>query len=170
MNRKKKIYGVIGVAVLVLVTVAYMLNRAVNVETIPVERGTIQRSVIENGTVNAKAAHDLYTVTGGKVIYLPVEVGAILQQDEVIAILDNSEIELSISSAQTQLSQIKSALANQQAAIAGIRTELTAAEKQFVRIEGLYRAGGASQDDYANARLAVARLKKSLEEASNSLN
>ncbi len=68
------------------------------------------------------------------------------------------------------MSQIKSALANQQAAIAGIRTELTAAEKQFVRIEGLYRAGGASQADYDNASLAVERLQKSLEEASNSLN
>ena len=169
MKKYKKLYWVLGGVILILVVAAYLSGSVQEVQTITAEKGTIQRTVVENGIVNARTARDLYTETGGKVISLPVEAGKELQQDEIIAVLDNPEIPLSISSAQTQLAQVQAAIAAQQASLAGINTELTAAEKQLARIEELYKAGGASLAEYDNALLTAEKLQKSLEDLNNSM-
>ena len=169
MKKNKRLYWVLGGVILILVVAAYLSGNVQEVQTITAEKGTIQRVVVENGIVNARTARDLYTETGGKIISLPVEAGESLQQDEIIAVLDNPAIPLSISNAQTQLAQVKAAIAAQQASLAGINTEFTAANRQLARIEELYKAGGASLAEYDNAILAAEKLQKSLEDLNNSM-
>lgn len=170
MKKSKRIYWAAGAIVIIFIIAAYITSGAAEVETVTAGKGTIQRTVVENGIVDAKAAHDLYTDAGGKVISLPVEVGQMVQKGQVIAALDNTEIALQISSTQSQLSQVKAAVLSQQASLSGIGTELAAAEKHFVRIEQLFKAGGASQVDYDNASFTVEKLQKSFDELSTSLN
>ena len=169
MKKSKKIYWAAGAIVIIFIIAAYIVSGAAEVETITAEKGSIQRTVVENGIVDAKAARDLYTDAGGNVISLPVEVGQMLQKGQVIAVLYNPEIALQISSTQTQLSQVKAAVSSQQASLSGIGTELTAAKQHFVRIEQLYKAGGVSQADFDSASFAVEKLQKSFDELSISL-
>jgi|LSQX01.2.fsa_nt_gb HlyD family secretion protein len=170
MKKSKKLYWAIGAAVFVLAIAAFSLNGGTEAETIIAEKGNIQRTVVENGTVNSKAAYDLYTAFGGTVVSLPTETGQTVKKGEIVIVLNNPEISMQVSSIKAQLAQVRSAITSEQGAISGVRIELDAAQKQFEKVEKLYDFGAASQTDYDNARLIVEKLQNSMQELNNSIN
>lgn len=164
MKNRKKLYWGTGAAFIVLLVMALAFNNAPEVETITAAQGQIQRTIVENGTVNAKSAHDLYTAFGGTAVSVPVTRGQMVEKDQIIMVLDNPEISMQVNSVQTQLAQVKTGVASQLGALAGVRIELEAAQKQLDKTEKLYNFGAASETDYDNARLAVEKLQNSLQE------
>jgi HlyD family secretion protein len=170
MKKNKKLYWAIGAAVFVLAIAAFSLNGGTEAETIIAEKGNIQRTVVENGTVNSKAAYDLYTAFGGTVVSLPTRIGQTVKKGEIIAALNNPEISIQVSSIKAQLAQVRSAITSEKGAISEVRIELDAAQKQFEKVEKLYEFGAASQTDYDNARLIVEKLQNSMQELNNSIN
>ena len=132
---------------------------AVAVEVAPVERATIREFRTFTGTLHAAARFDVAPKIGGRLVRLEVDLGDRVEQDQVIARLDDDEYVQELEQARAELEVARAGLAEAQSAN-------EARERQYDRIRQLREQRVASQQELdeaeAEAKAQRARVRLAL--------
>lgn len=180
-KRRRWILGGVGLAALVLVTLALsnLKPAAPSVEggtlwTDTVRKGDMLRQVRGPGTLAAEEVRWVSAVTQGRVERKLIQPGTAVTAGTVILELSNPDVDRQALEAQRQLVAAQSELANlratlqnqilsQEAAIATVNSEYREALRQAEVNEGLSSRGLAAPMDVAKARDRGAELQTRLE-------
>lgn len=154
-------------------TMMSMLNQQ---ETAVIERRSLVESVSATGTVTSAGSKSVTAeVTGVKSLSVPVEVGDMVQEGDLLCLLDtadleeslaNSELSLSVSQRRTQL-DVESAQRNMTEAEISVQVDLSRMEEQVASAlktyeearENMNKAGSS----YGNANNNSTEIRKALE-------
>jgi HlyD family secretion protein len=152
----------IGIGVLVLLVGGVLWLRrpkVMEVRTVVVREATgagIERTVLNaSGYVTARRQATVSSKVTGKVIELHVEEGMKVQEGQVLARLDDTNVKTSLSLAEAQLVSATNALAE-------TRVRIKEAEQELERQSGLVKSRIATQADYDHAEAAALALKAKL--------
>jgi HlyD family secretion protein len=155
---------VIGVVVLALaVGVIFWLKRAgaIPVRTVLVREATgngIERTVLNaSGYVTARRQATVSSKVTAKVTEVLVEEGMKVQEGQVLARLDDTNVKTSLRLAQAQLASATNALAE-------TRVRIREADQELQRQTGLVKAKIATQADYDRAEASTLALRARLEQ------
>jgi RND family efflux transporter MFP subunit len=147
------------------------------VQTIAVNKSSIDRNVTYNGTLSAINTIKLASAVPGEILSVPVKVGDNVSKDQPLYILDKKDIKRAADNARLQYEA-----ANHQ--LATVRDQHTLAKKNFERVKALYdesKGSAVSQADYEQAEKAasssgvsasktqVARSKIGMDQAADQL-
>lgn len=113
--------------------------------------GDAVRVLTLEGDLRANQEATLFATSSGRIVERPVDLGDPVRAGQVIAVVDHSQLDPAVD-------QARAALAASQAQAANLATELT-------RIEQLYRAGGASQQQFDAARTQKAAADEAVRQA-----
>ena len=154
----------IGILVLALVmAVVWWLKRpaAIPVRTVLVREATgdgTERTVLNSsGYVTARRQATVSSKITGKVVEVLVEEGMKVQEGQLLARLDDTNIKTSLRLAEAQLISATNALAE-------TRVRLREADQEMQRVTGLIKNNIATQADYDHAEAAVLAFKARLEQ------
>ncbi len=155
---------VIGLVVLVLVVgVVWKLKRpgAIEVRTVLVREATgdgIERTVLNaSGYVTARRQATVSSKVTGKVIEVLVEEGMKVQEGQILARLDDTNVKTSLRLAQAQWVSATNGLAE-------TRVRIREADQELQRQTGLVKNKIGTQADYDHAEAAHLALKARLEQ------
>lgn len=169
MKRNKKLYlGALLVAILAVAALA-LKGGGTAVDTVPVQKGDITRTVAETGYVQPSTNHELYATQSARVVSVPVKNGQAVAQDETLVVLENLDLAVQISDTRWQLSQAGANSAAAGAALQKTELELRDAEDSFNRTQQLFQTGSVSRVEYEKAQLQVESLRRSRDEQSSLL-
>lgn len=152
MNKKKKIFLGAGILVVLAIIGSVITGGGTEVETVEVKTGGIAQAVIDTGYVQAASDYVLQTTQNVRVVDTPVERGQAVQPGQTLVVLENLDLALQISEAQSQQAQANAAAAGAKSALERARIELADSEENLSRVQRLFEAGAASQADYDRAR------------------
>lgn len=116
MSKKIIIFGVIGLAVIGLVSFKVLRPKAPDYELVMVKRGTVVQSVSETGTIRTGEIINLGFKTGGTIEEILVEVGDGVEIDQALARLKTNQLVFQCQETQAAL---KAAQANLNKLLAG---------------------------------------------------
>ena len=140
----------------------WKFGRATPVETAEVQRGTLVRTVVTSGQVEAPRRTTLGPEVGGRVVSVSVEEGQHVAEGEVLLQLDDAnaraamdEAQAAVAEAQVRLSRLRNtgvrvALATE----ARAQADAEQAELRFARTEGLVTRGVLRWEQLDDARRA----------------
>jgi HlyD family secretion protein len=155
---------IIGVLLLALITTAvWWLKRpaAVAVRTVLAREASgtgVERTVLNaSGYVTARRQATVSAKITAKVVEVLVEEGMKVQEGQILARLDDTNIKTSLRLAEAQLVSATNALAE-------TRVRLREADQELQRQTGLVKNQIATQADYDHAEAAVLALKARLEQ------
>jgi HlyD family secretion protein len=154
--RKKILWAVLGVVVVAGI-IYYYTSAGTKVETAKVVRSGIEQVVVDTGYVQAADKIDLYAQQMAKINSVPVAVGDKVVKGQVLMSMENEDLAMSADQTQIQLSQAQAAATAAEAALQRGKMDLDDAQKNFDRMEQLFKAGAISQADYD---LALSQLSK----------
>ena len=142
--------------------------------------GSLPRTVSATGTLAAEDQVVLNTKVAGRLEHLPVDLGSVVHQGDVVAILDLADFRLRVEQAATALAQARARLgvpvdgSNDQielektAVVRQARATLTQATSQRTRTAALHHDGILSKAELdqaeADYRVAEARYQEAMEE------
>jgi HlyD family secretion protein len=148
---KKRIFWIIGILVVGLAIWGFGIRgrkpeSEIQYSYETVKRGDVIQSISATGVLQAKTAVDVKSKAGGKVVQLTVDVGSIVKQGQVIAMIDPSDTKSTYDQAQADLStsQARAAqartnytlgLANANQAVQNARVNLQQAQTRFARVQ-----------------------------------
>ncbi len=122
--------------------------------------GPVQRTILNSsGYVTARRAATVSSKVTGKVIEVLVEEGMKVEQGQVLARLDDTNVQASLHLAEAQLESARKALAE-------TRVRLKEAEQELQRQSDLVKNRIATQADYDHAEAAALALKARIEQQS----
>jgi HlyD family secretion protein len=159
-----------GILVLALVmAVVWWLKRPapIPVHTVLAREATgdgTERTVLNSsGYVTARRQATVSSKITGKVVEVLVEEGMKVQEGQLLARLDDTNIKTSLRLAEAQLVSATNALAE-------TRVRLREAEQEMQRVTGLIKNKIATQSDYDHAEAAVLAFKARLEQQQADVN
>lgn len=164
MKRKKLFFLGTAIAALAAISVILIKTGGTEVETVTLAKGEINRRVTDTGYVQPVKSYDLYAVQSGRVTKVPVQNGARVKKGQIIAVLENKDLDLQISDMQSQLSQANSTTGGAKAAMGRTELDLTEARDDLARITELFRKEAVSRVEYDKAGLRVQSLLETLNE------
>lgn len=156
-------------------------SKAVDVDTSTVKRGDIDKYVEETAVVRMENQTSIYSVQGGRVTEVLVDVGDNIKTGDVLARLDNKDVQLQIRALEAQK---LTAAATYEEALKPVEQEeinkLTALVKsaeasynEAKRVADnnkvLYESGAISLNTYQNSLSQLATAESSMETAKNNL-
>ncbi|MEI8042003.1 MAG: efflux RND transporter periplasmic adaptor subunit [Verrucomicrobiota bacterium] len=160
----------IGVAVLVLAAGGFWWlkrPRVMEVKTIAAREATgsgIERTVLNaSGYVTARRQATVSSKVTGKVIEVHVEEGMKVQEGQVLARLDDTNVKTSLRLAEAQMVSAKNSLAE-------TRVRIKEAEQELGRQTGLLKNRIGTQADYDHAEASVLAFKARLEQQQAEVN
>lgn len=167
MKRKWKwIIGGAAVAAVLGMIISQSL-KPLKLELLQIEKRTIARYFTEEGLVVSGTDYPVSTVTGGKVVRLPVIEGQKVEKGAILIEFDSTDLEFQKQQLQAQLKSISgeekkvlrdtypAELARQKAALEQAKRNLQSAQNNFDRIKSLYDAGAVSTVDFETADKAL---------------
>lgn len=150
------------------------------VRVVPAVVGSLSRIVSATGTLAAEDQVVLNTKVAGRLAELPVDLGSVVKQGDVVAVLDLVDFRLQVEQAATALAQARARLGvpldgtadqvepEKTALAAQSRAVLTQARAQRERMAALHRDGILSKAELdqsdADFRVAEARYQEAIEE------
>jgi HlyD family secretion protein len=143
--KKKSIIIIATVILSIAVFAAYNFTKKPDVKytTVEVVRGEILQTVSATGTVEAETKLDLRFMNSGRIKEINIKVGDSVQEDEILAKLDTTQLE----------SQLNKAKAGLSAAQANLNKLLEGATAEDIRV---------SETAVANAQVSLDNAKQSL--------
>ena len=115
-------------------------SRVRRVEVAPVEASSSPRALRFPGAVRSETRARLSFQISGRIAQRPVEIGDRVRQGQTLARLDDRELENGLASAQGTLAQLEA--------------RLLQAKQEQARVEKLFEAGAATQEELEQARAA----------------
>lgn len=168
MLRNRKAYLIAGLlAALALVFAA--VRGGIEVEVVEVQSGSITRTVVDTGYIQATTEYELHATQSARVEETPVEAGQAVQPGQTLVVLENLDLSMQISEARSQLSQANAAVAAAQSALRTSQLELEQARENRERIKQLLAAGAATPVEYERAQVQVEALEQQLSQQSVNL-
>ena len=130
MSRQMKM-GLAGGALLVLLLLFYFFAPGGNSQTVPADRviiSTVQRGTFDDfiplrGRVTPLVSVYLDAIEGGRVEEVLVEDGTMVQKGQLLAVLSNAELQLSVLARQTEVTQQINSMRSQELALAQTRLQ-----------------------------------------------
>ena len=149
--------AVLGTIVLGLALTGSALGDAASArpETVPVERGELQETLVLDGVIEAVQQSTVSAQTSGTVQQLPFDVDDSVVAGDLIVQLDGSEQRARVNQAQGGRDEAKAALDD--------------AAQQFSRIESVHERGLVSRQEFDQARNNLAGARARLERAEAAL-
>jgi HlyD family secretion protein len=170
MKRKRKIYVWGGIALVILVFASLLLLRGgQEVATVELRTGSINRTVTDSGYVQPASDFNLHATQTARVTQVLAETGQQIEQGETLVVLENLDLSLQISEAQSQMTQAANTAAGARAAAERLNLELKDASENLDRIQELFKGGAVSRADYDKAVLLVETCRQNLNEQSSKL-
>ncbi|WP_406677240.1 efflux RND transporter periplasmic adaptor subunit [Moorella sp. ACPs] len=141
----------------------------VPVELAPVRRGSIALPVRVSGLVQAGATIQVMAASPGKIKSIRVDVGDKVVQGQIIAELENSDLEARVQQARANLEQARLGLDQADARVKQAEVRAGLDETNLKRTQALFDQGAASQQQLDAARTAAAVSQEDLAVARASL-
>ncbi|QGP91751.1 Macrolide export protein MacA [Neomoorella glycerini] len=141
----------------------------VPVELAPVVRGSIAQPVRVTGTVQAGATVQVMAASPGKIKSILVDVGDKVVQGQIIAELENSDLEARLQQAKANLEQARLGLDQADARVKQAEARAQLDEANLKRTQALFDQGAASQQQLDAARAAAAASQEDLAIARTSM-
>lgn len=194
MKKRMKLIGLVAVGILVLVLAIYLVTSGLKAKVFQVQTGTLTTLQQEEGRIIPATEFTISAPYGGELIRLPVKEGELVQQGDLVALLDTTELQFQLQQIDAQLKalrgekgmtyqdQLPSQIRSQELLIEQARQDLKIAEEDLTRAEKLYEDGAITAKELsmtenlaASARLwlkqqeeALVLLEKSRSPASES--
>src|ERR1043166_1068162 len=155
--------AILAILVVMALTVIWWLNRpkALEVRTVAaraITGGSAERTVLNaSGYVTARRAATVSSKVTGKVIEVLIEEGMKVEEGQVLARLDDTNVKASLRLAEAQLESARRGLAETQ-------VRIREAELELKRQSDLVKNKIATQADYDHAEAAALALKAKLEQ------
>lgn len=164
MKVKRKMLGVLGVLIVLLLSVLLLKGKGAEVETVLVTKGEITQRVKEIGYVQPADSCELYAEQNATVVDVLVEVGQAVKKGQAMMTLQNPDLALQISGVRSQLSQVRAAVQANEVAIQRAELELKQAEEDRRRLAELFESGAATREEYDQAGLLAETYRRNLAE------
>lgn len=148
-------------AVMVMAGYTYFGN-AQMVNTFKVQKGSISVRVNETGYVQAADDFEVQALQPGYITSLEAEIGDQVKAGQVLLRLENTDLRIALTSAESQLTQTQAGLAIAQQALSGYLISAETSGKSLERTEQLFKAGAATQTELDNARSTVQSLQENI--------
>lgn len=161
---KRLLFMVLAVGV-VAGGVWLFFGRAVDVETVAVSRGTLVRSVEEDGYVEAPDDRKIYATQLARVVEAPVEAGDSVVAGQVLVRMSNPDLAVREQETRTLLEQAERERKGATSRVRSALLVLEDANRNAERWERLYRQEVVSLSELEEARLARDRAGEALHEA-----
>ncbi|MBC7076348.1 MAG: efflux RND transporter periplasmic adaptor subunit [Syntrophomonadaceae bacterium] len=158
MKYKIILGGFLLVAVGVLA--AFSITAGTEVEVVEIQKGELVKTVEETGYVEAADFYEIQASLNGKVVEVSVECGDKVEKGQVLAVLENLDMDIQMEEIKSQLKGAEAELNVGEIALESTALELEQAEKDLERKEKLFKAGAVSQAEYEQAVLAVTNLEQ----------
>lgn len=169
MKRRKKIFVAAGVLVALALVVLAVTRRGTEVETVPVQQGSIMQTVEENGYVQPVNDYFLYAPQNARVVQVAAETGETVKQGQTLVVLENTDLSIQINEVQSRLAQAGATVDAARTALERTRLQLEDARHNLTRVEELFKAGATTQVEYDQARLLVETYEQAINEQSSLL-
>ena len=156
---KKKV--IIATAIIAIAIVAYLLlSGGSQKESIVFEKGTVEKTNIQNsitatGTIEPVTSVTVGTQVSGIVSHLYVDYNSVVRKGQIIAELDKTNLSSELRTAQANLSSAQSTLNYEQA--------------NYNRYKTLFDKGLVSANDFETARLSYLKAKDQVTTAAQSV-
>jgi HlyD family secretion protein len=171
-SRKSRVYlAVLGAIVVAIMTTAFgfhleprgpSVSRR-SIRTAIVQRGTLDRSVGSPGTLVPERIRWITATHAARVERIDARPGASVDEETIILVLSNPDLELEALQAASELAAARAELANlsasleterlgQEASVASLRSERSAAARTAAANEQLAVVGSVSGDEVARSR------------------
>ena len=143
----------------------FFLGRRQDVETVLVAKGSLVRTVEEDGTVEVPDDRKIFATQLARVADVSVEAGDFVSPGQVLVRMKNPDLDIRTAETRTLLGQAAKELRGAASRVVSARLLLEDAERDASRMERLYRAGAVSLSELEEARLKEGRLREALAEA-----
>ena len=153
------------------------------VRMVPAKSGSLPRVVTVTGTLAAEDQVVLNTKLPGRLDQLPVDLGSVLHQGDIVAVLDLTDFHLRVEQAETALTQARARLGvpldgsgdaiqpEKTSLVRQARAVVDQARRQRERMATLHQEGILAKAELdqvdADYRVAEARLQEAFEEVRN---
>jgi RND family efflux transporter MFP subunit len=162
---KAKSWLAVGLVILALAVVGLIFwlkqPKAIEVRTVAareISSGNVERTVLNaSGYVNARREATVSSKVTGKVIEVLIEEGMKVQEGQVLARLDDTNVKASLRLAEAQLDSAGKALEE-------TRVRIKEAEQELTRMGNLVKDKIATQADFDHAEAAALSLKAKLQQ------
>lgn len=168
-SKKRKILTAAGVAAVVLLGVKSMLgggSMPQMVMTSPVTRGNIEEALSVSGPVSGTDSVDVVSNLHAEVLEIQVKEGDKVEKDQVLAVVDSTDIQKEVDIAQNAYDLAVSTLQEQQIAAengyAKAQQDFQAAKTAFDRTNVLFQSGSVSQLEWETAKNAMDDAERQL--------
>jgi len=178
---KIKVMGVIAAGLALILSILYQAAKPLNAELLEVKPQTIANTFVEEGKAVPADIFPVYSLVGGELVKLQVEEGQQVSKDDLLAVVDSTELEFQLRQLQAELLSLKgeeaerhreplqSSIKSQELLVERARLDLKAIENDFKRIENLYLEGAVSQKEYEDALNMLETAKLNLMQQEESL-
>jgi len=148
------------------------------VKGLRIEPQTVVEPISGFGTARPLRQARLSAQVSGEVVAVAddLHVGMVVEEGQVLVQIDPREYRQRLDSAQSDLAAVKAQLAqmaveerNLERLIETARRELTSVEWEHRQVESLYEQGAAPKREYEQSRLAVERMRRTLQSLENQL-
>jgi HlyD family secretion protein len=143
----------------------YLRGRGVEAEAVAVSRGSLSRTVEEDGYVEAVGDRWIQATQTARVEDVAVETGDAVEIGQLLIRLANADIEAQLEEARTLWREASQSRAAAGEASRSVALLLEDARRTLSRYESLRSAGALSLSEYEQARLRVDRLERELAQA-----
>lgn len=168
-SKKRKLLTAAGVAAVVLLGVKSMLgggSMPQMVITSPVARGNIEEALSVSGPVSGTDSVDVVSNLHAEVLEIQVKEGDKVEKDQVLAVVDSTDIQKEVDIAQNAYDLAVSTLQEQQIAAengyAKAQQDFQAAKTAFDRTNVLFQSGSVSQLEWETAKNAMDDAERQL--------
>ena len=162
MNKKRLLWGGIILVVLAMVVYGY-LGKTQTVETVKLQTGSISARINETGYVQTVNDFEVQATQSGYINGIDAAIGDQVKPGQVLMRLDNSDLQISRTSAESQQAQSQAQLTVARQSLAGYRIEADSTAKDLQRTEQLFAAGAATQAELDEARSAMQSLQEKID-------
>ncbi|GGP57920.1 efflux RND transporter periplasmic adaptor subunit [Shewanella saliphila] len=150
-SRKKLIIVIIAIVLIISGGAFFALNSgspAPSYATEPVRRGDIENSVLANGMLQASKLVSVGAQASGQIINLPVTLGQLVKQGELIAQIDSL-------TQQNTLKEAIASLTSNKAEYRAKQAQINQAQQEFDRQKAMLADNASSKADYESAQASL---------------
>lgn len=178
---KVKIIGAIIVGIMLIAAILYNSAKPISAELLEIQPQVIASTFVEEGKVVPAEKFPVYSLLSGQIITLQVEEGQQVSKNDLLAVVDSTELEFQLKQLQAELASLKgeeadrhkqpleSSIKSQELLVEKAKLDLKAIENDFVRIEILYKEGAISAKEYEDAQNMLETAKLNLRQQEEAL-
>ena len=178
---KMKIIGVILISMALMAALFYKNTKGLNAKLLEIQPQAIASSFEEEGEIVPAVEHPIYSLLSGEIVKLEVEEGERVKENDLLAVIDSTELEFQLRQLQAQLKSLRgeeadrfekpleSSIKSQELMVEQAEHDLRAFEEDFERMEKLYKEGAITVKEYEDAKNMMETAKINLKRQQEAL-